>query len=257
MACFNPISLPTKAQNGLVIGGKNVPCGKCIGCLQRRRADWSFRLRQEAKQHTLTTFLTLTYRDEDLPTVKGDPSLDKKELIRYFKRVRKEDPRLKYYAVGEYGSETDRPHYHAIVFGVKPETLANNWQQGHVSCDTVTDASIHYVTKYVINQMPYSENVLKPFAIMSKGLGKIYLKNAEKFHKSNFTTTTRVEGGRKILIPRYYRDRIFNEREKRKLSKISREQANEKVRNTPWERIYNEKEAKTLIVKNNSKSKKV
>lgn len=247
MGCWSPIELKSETQKKMGLKGNIVPCGRCLGCLSKRRRDWTMRLSQELKSASSASFLTLTYDDENLPYVDfGDkieyfncdksiwhgtgfwPELKKlqnntweyfetfgiyplfkNDLQRYLKRVRKVTPNLKYYAVGEYGSETKRPHYHAIVFNADPEVLAEKWDQGITHQGTVTDESIKYVTKYLINE-DFIDNPIKPFAIMSKGLGKIYLKNATKWHKRNFTLCPADGKDNKSCIPRYYRNKIFS-----------------------------------------------
>ena len=84
----------------------------------------------------LAYFITLTYNDESLPRTKeGYPTLLKKQVQDYIKRLRnahvaylKKEQRkvhneykitgkpIRYYAVGEYGSQTRRPHYHILLF---------------------------------------------------------------------------------------------------------------------------------------------
>jgi len=44
-----------------------LPCGKCTGCKLERSRQWAVRLMHEAQLHERTSFITLTYRDEDLP----------------------------------------------------------------------------------------------------------------------------------------------------------------------------------------------
>jgi hypothetical protein len=233
MACSYPITLVRNGRHELV------PCGKCINCIQRKRGDWSFRLLQEQKNSLLSTFLTLTYNEKTIP---DNHQLEKKALQRYFKRVRSENKKLKYYAVGEYGTDNGRPHYHAIVFNIPNQLLVDKWQNpvfrvntntgeitesgkqpiGFVTTDQVTEASIHYVTGYILSKDEKDEktgksittksklgDTLRPFAIMSKGLGKIYLKHNEKLHKSQFKNDTTKEGGIKQILPRYYRNVMF------------------------------------------------
>lgn len=248
MACSYPITIRDKLR-GTDINPVRilVPCGKCINCIQRKRAEWSFRILQELKISSKSTFLTLTYNEESIPK---NNQLEKKILQDYFKRVRITEPDLKYYAVGEYGTQTLRPHYHAIVFGCDNNTLINQWHNtkstnkdalGFVTCDTVTEASIHYVTGYIVSKYgkidektgkalnTWSDKDIAPFALMSKGLGKIYLKHNTHFHKSNFTTETIKEGGQKQLIPRYYRDKIFSDTEKKILFKELQKKFSQKL----------------------------
>lgn len=66
-----------------------------------------------------------------------------------------DSPNLRYYTVGEYGTQTHRPHYHSIMFNMQPQLLRELpeiWGQGITHHGTVTQASIHYVTKYVIEK---------------------------------------------------------------------------------------------------------
>lgn len=273
MACWRPIELKTETQKKTGLKGNIVPCGRCLGCLSKKRRDWSMRLSQELKIASSASFLTLTYDDENLPKTlkllgkdkKGSlpfdndfkvvDCLDKNHLQKYFKRVRKLTPKLKYYAVGEYGSVTKRPHYHAIVFNADPEVLADKWEEGITHQGTVTDESIKYVTKYLINE-ELVDNPIKPFAIMSKGLGKIYLKHATKFHKRNFTLRVDPKGDDKSLIPRYYSDKIFSKAEKELLSEGFRR---EKVCLSPEtdaaELEIKKRRVKRRISKTKSKSK--
>lgn len=70
--------------------------------------------------YTENAFLTLTYSDENLTFVSTPPSatLIPKDLQNFLKRFRKwqEPNRVRFYAVGEYGDDTQRPHYHAAIF---------------------------------------------------------------------------------------------------------------------------------------------
>ena len=52
-------------------------------------------------------------------------SLRKRDFQLFMKRLRKKysDDRIRFYACGEYGSETFRPHYHAILFGLHLDDL--------------------------------------------------------------------------------------------------------------------------------------
>lgn len=69
----------------------------------------------EATQHASNSFITLTYADDKLPR-NGD--LEPAELQRFIKRLRKKSNKaLRYFACGEYGSRTARPHYHLALFG--------------------------------------------------------------------------------------------------------------------------------------------
>lgn len=154
MQCISPLSLKRGDVRTVV------PCGKCNFCLQAKRADWTFRLKQELKVCRSASFLTLTYDDSHLPVVGGFPTLRKDHMQKFMKRLRKEtskvsDLSIRYYSVGEYGTRTERPHYHSIMFNVPLEVmdrLRDIWSLGQVMVGTVTGGSIHYVTKYHLNK---------------------------------------------------------------------------------------------------------
>lgn len=155
--------------------------------------------------------------------LKRIPTLKKKDLQDYFKRVRKSQPNLKYYAVGEYGTKGKRPHYHAIVFNAEPLVLLDKWstfdrknqcwtKKGRVQCDSVTANSIHYVTKYIINhEPPGHKSHQRPFSICSKGMGINYISTHGNYHRSNLDIQITSKGGTKVSIPRYYKEKIFTD----------------------------------------------
>ena len=132
-----------------------VPCGKCVECLKRRANHWTFRLSQELKQATTACFLTLTY-DEVPLSQNGLPTLRKTDFQKFMKRLRKRSKcSLKYYACGEYGTRTQRPHYHVILFNLsrtifETDMIGRIWSHGFVDVGKVEMASIAYVTGYVM-----------------------------------------------------------------------------------------------------------
>lgn len=117
-------------------------------------------------------FLTLTYRDEDLP---DDSMLCKRDLQRYIKAIRnhyRKTRRIRYYACGEYGERTHRPHYHAIIFGVydyEAPAISKLWPYGGVAAGTVTPESIQYVAGYVCKKITSktTPKCAREFSIMS------------------------------------------------------------------------------------------
>lgn len=195
-----------------------VPCGKCYECRMNRGAGWAFRLLQEEKQHACSSFVTLTYMDDKLSEVDGLPTLVKSDLQNYFKRLRfNTKAKLKYYACGEYGSRTLRPHYHAILFGVSDtKAICDNWPDGSVRVDAVSAASISYVCGYVNKPAhKFTDGRQREFSLMSKRLGASYLTpEMIAYHKANMASFVTLEGGIKKALPRYYRDKIFDSAEK-------------------------------------------
>lgn len=247
MQCISPLSV--RKQNGKSAERISVPCGRCLYCLQRRQSSWAIRLREELKNSKTAHFLTITYDEKSLKwgfkdsslyltseeAVKHDdfasmtPRFEKHEIQAFLKRLRYYHPSvdIKYYLVSEYGLKTFRPHYHAIFFnlpydtstllGVKKMThiLDEIWSKGHIDIGEVTDASIGYVTKYLINAQDYMSINDSPFSLMSKKIGKKFLTpKMLKYLKNdvrNYYTTTE---GIKTHLPRYYKDKVFNVVEK-------------------------------------------
>lgn len=114
-----------------------------------KRKSWIVRLSYELKDHLFASFVTLTYDDSHVPM---DNSVSKRDLQLFFKRLRKNSElQFRYYAVGEYGSNTNRPHYHAIIFGLNHLThssvVHSSWKLGFVSISDVSEANIQYITK--------------------------------------------------------------------------------------------------------------
>lgn len=226
MQCLHPI--PLKKPTGELY---SVNCGKCVACLQNRRYDWVFRMKNELKRNDFAYFITLTYEDTTLPKIQGVPQLWKRDLQLFFKRLRKiSDLKFRYYAVGEYGSQTFRPHYHAILFvsgdGRSYErdyisrviTLAWSYhgqQIGIIDVGTCTDASISYVAKYVTTKQDVNDWINPPFALMSRkpAIGENYLSPAVKHYHKETKNFFAISDGRKIRLPRYYKDRIFDSRD--------------------------------------------
>lgn len=84
-------------------------------CRLNRRRLWTHRLLLEQLKHGDSCFLTLTYDEKHLPE---GGSLVPKHAQDFLKRLRsKTNLKLRYYLVGEYGEDTERPHYHVALFG--------------------------------------------------------------------------------------------------------------------------------------------
>ena len=145
-----------------------IPCGGCVGCRLEKSRQWAVRCMHEAQLHEDNSFITLTYRDEALPE---HGTLVKKHLQDFWKRLRKQfGNNIRYYACGEYGEQTFRPHYHACVFNWRPpdlvafkstdygttytsDTLDRIWSHGHTITGEVTFRSAAYVARYVMKKL--------------------------------------------------------------------------------------------------------
>lgn len=98
-----------------------IPCGRCEGCIKAIRRRWRDRMVLEAASLDPAIqecyFITLTYRDECLPSLKsGELAVKLKDLQKFFKRLR-HFVSFRYYACSEYGDLGKRPHYHFVYFG--------------------------------------------------------------------------------------------------------------------------------------------
>lgn len=202
-----------------------VDCGKCYQCVAKRTSQWSFRIRQEERISSSSYFITLTYDTQHVPITKnGYMTLNPEDLQKFFKRLRKlNNTKIKYYAVGEYGGKTNRPHYHVIIFNCDIETIEKTWKLGGVHYGQVSGASIGYCLKYLCKDgripMHRNDDRIKEFGRMSKGLGASYINEKTiKFHTLPLTILDRVHlviDEKKVSMPRYYKDKIYNEYQKR------------------------------------------
>lgn len=207
-----------------------VPCGKCPNCLGRRVSAWSFRLMQEDKICETSHFITLTYDTVHVPITKnGMMTLNKRDLQLFFKRLRKAHgkghTKIKYYACGEYGGKTNRPHYHIIMFNAQIELIQSAWGKGNVHYGQVSGASVGYTLKYISkpSRIPLHRNDdrLREFPLMSKGLGINYLSDEIKqWHLSDMHNRMHltIENGKKVSMPRYYKDKLYNEHQRKAIA---------------------------------------
>jgi len=227
--CITPFQVRDKISNQWMA----LPCGKCPGCMKRRTSGWSFRLVKEGERAETALFVTLTYDTKYVPLTKnGFMTLNKRDIQTYMKRLRKlSDKKLKYYVCGEYGSKRNRPHYHMIIFNADAEKVEHAWSQykagfGYVPYGTiyigqVNEASIGYTLKYMQKPgkipMHRNDDRVKEFSLMSKGLGANYITdNMSKWHKNDLLNRMYVPmmDGKKIAMPRYYKDKIYSETQK-------------------------------------------
>lgn len=238
------------------VDGSNMafPCGKCPFCLARRVSGWSFRLLKEEKESISSYFITLTYDTPYVPiTPKGFMALSKRDVQLFFKRLRKlhtEVPeggagysgrgdferRIKYYAVGEYGSRTMRPHYHLILFNARVELIQPAWGIGHVHYGEVNGASVGYTLKYMSKpgKIPVhvNDDRVPEFSLMSKGLGKSYLtEEMRAWHEADLYNRMycNLNDGRKIAMPRYYKLKLYTDADREAIGQVMRKRMEDEV----------------------------
>lgn len=258
MTCFRPIKA-YRGDGGKVVfssGGQEkgfidrwmeLPCGKCLGCKERKSKEWATRMAHELMMHRSSCFLTLTYNSTHLPE---DLSLNRRHFADFIRSVRKRTKKkIRYYHCGEYGEINKRPHYHALLFGYRPDDLEHlpnvgsngfqlyrsrflekSWGKGFVSVGTATWQSAAYVARYMIKKIgactednidEYLERygrwdehgefwtVEPEYATMSlkPGIGAGY---REKFKNELSLHDNVIVNGSRQRVPRYY-DKLFAE----------------------------------------------
>jgi hypothetical protein len=109
----------------------------------------------ESFKHEEYCFVTLTYSNEFYPP---DGSLRPKDAQLWLKRLRKavHPVSFRFFLVGEYGDETGRAHYHAILFGLGESAASivqQTWGKGNTLTGSFTHDSAQYVAGYTIKKM--------------------------------------------------------------------------------------------------------
>lgn len=227
-------------------------CGSCMPCLIKRRKIWQHRIMLESLLHSDNCFVTLTYSDEEVPKLTGSSSLvdgspmltlEPMHLTNWLKRLRKaiSPSKIRYYAVGEYGDRTWRPHYHVALFGypkcergqsgysasVKSccpvcDLVRDTWNMGNVFLGDLSLQSAGYIARYVTKKMTRNDDVRldgrwPEFARMSlcPGLGADALAPAADVIGRYYLEPTMVDvphglrhGARVLPLGRYLRDQL-------------------------------------------------
>ncbi len=219
MNCLSPISVKVKT------GRQVVPCGRCHACLSKLRQEWYVRCYYELKRSQNAYFVTLTYNDENINwSDQGYPSLNKREMQNFFKILRKRlKTKFKYFIVGEYGTETHRPHYHVLFFDLLNDLKATDrllsdcWKKGHIDIGYVKAASINYVLKYMIQPFDKNESDREiPFRLMSQKppIGDNYITERKSWHLKDNTRFYAEILGVKYPLPRYFKEKIYSKVER-------------------------------------------
>lgn len=230
-----------------------IPCGKCYGCRMQYAREWADRCMLELQDHDDSYFVTLTYDNDNLPLndfidpVTGEigktATLDKRDMQLFFKRLRKacesrgDANKIRYFMCGEYGSETYRPHYHAIIYGLRlddlveykknelgqqlynSEFLQKIWPHGFVVIGEVTWDSCCYTARYILKKQigQTSEvyeryNFVPEYTAMSRRPGiarKYYDEHKDEIYKYDAIHISTKFGGKALKPPKYY-DKLFD-----------------------------------------------
>lgn len=134
-------------------------CGRCLPCRINKAREWTHRMVLESNCHVHKSFVTLTYDDENYPE---DGSVSKAELQQYLKRLRSnlDNRRIRYVAVGEYGKETGRAHYHLALFGADrnhEDAIIKSWTKCDpeigITIDELSHDSARYISGYCVKKL--------------------------------------------------------------------------------------------------------
>lgn len=195
-------------------------------------------------------FVTLTYDPLNVPVACSldDGSvlftLDKRDVQLFMKRLRRtfDGREIRFYLAGEYGSQTYRPHYHAILFGLSladfpdlrpvsqnsfgqylyaSEKMYNIWKLGNVALAEVSWQTCAYVARYCVKKLgddvsreTYESFGVQPeFALMSRrpGLAGFYaLEHPDLIDKSKqyFSDVNGVNPRTSCQTPKFVFDKL-------------------------------------------------
>lgn len=228
MPCLYPVEVKVPDAGVYLTGFRyaEVPCGRCADCRIVISRSWAMRLMHEGQMHEYSSFVTLTFDNDSCPR-----SLSVRDVQLFHKRLRKLVPRYRHFTCGEYGGGYGRPHYHAILFGLRfPDrflwklskrnqplyrspTLEKAWTFGFSSIGDVTPAAAQYVAQYTTKKLGGDRRAeyegRKPeFAVSSRrpyGIGGSWI---DQFASSVFPRDfVVVAGGKRAKVPRYYFER--------------------------------------------------
>lgn len=248
MACDAPLSIkykqPLPDGKGGWIYYFPADCGRCLPCLKKRKAQWSYRIENEMKHSVTAYFVTLTYDDANLPAgnvverqhhktfiellklyeswpaLVTRPDHSYEEFIRasqktgeYSAGFRYDDYPVRYYGVCEFGGTSGRVHWHYLLFNILDvRNIQKAWQCGIIQVDPCNINTIDYVLKYMIKDRANDqEEGKKECSFMSKGIGMQGI--TEEFIKqisepqNNQVVNTR---GHKVALPRIFRKRYMD-----------------------------------------------
>lgn len=256
---------PTKS----LIEGSSIklPCGSCQGCYIDRSRDWAMRCYHESQMHSSNSFITLTYADEHLPP---DYGVHVRTWQLFMKKLRKsiQPINVRFFACGEYGEKSLRPHYHALIFGYQfpdlvvfaltrgnkiytSKSLDQLWPYGLATIGNVTYQTAAYVARYVMKKIngddakshylrrhPITQEiheVRKEFCVQSRrpGIGATWF---DKYKSDAFPSDFLIVNGRKHSVPRYYTLKL-EEEEAARVKKLRKRNANKHRENNTPERL--------------------
>lgn len=248
-----PLNPPIPDGKGGLLYKFPAGCGKCLPCLMKRKAQWSFRMVEEKRNSFSSCFVTLTYNDLNVPYGKNgfcinkndhfefikslkiletDEELRKRKILsseelarkrsktgEFYKGYNPKETRFKYYGVCEYGDENDRPHWHYILFNVRDINNINcAWNRGIVQVDECNVNTIDYVLKYMIKEHGDGKiGKQREVSFMSKGIGNSVADAEFKLYiKTDRGNQVLNQRGGKVALPRYYSKKYIDDATRRR-----------------------------------------
>lgn len=230
MACTSPLMGFRGPKGKLLLsdpGGAHamvVPCGSCIGCRMTHSRNWAIRCVHEAQMHHGNEFITLTYAPEHLPM---HGSLFLPHFQQFMKCLRHaiSPDRVRFFHCGEYGEENQRPHYHAILFGINfpdktplsvnqktgetlytSQMLSGLWPHGFATTGTVTFNSAAYVARYIMKKHKGDKAEQNYMVEGPDGISHNPETGEIDFLKPEYTTMSRRPGIGKTWFEKYWTD---------------------------------------------------
>lgn len=193
-----------------------VRCNQCTPCRLMSQKVWTGRLLMEMKASQNSYFVTYTLEDENLiwqAPAGGlcEPVVDRDQIRSYIRNLRRKiDFRIFY--IGEYGTHTQRPHYHAAIFtdSFDYELIQNTWKLGFTTIAPFDAARAAYICGYCLKgwtkydhedlggRTPeFSQPSLKP------AIGLSYLPKLIEWHETKDGAKYIAENGDILNVFRY------------------------------------------------------
>lgn len=216
-----------------------IPCGQCIECREQKAREWMVRLGEELQNWEYKYFITLTFAPKELELILKKTGLKecnaaaeyavRHMLERWRKRYKKS---LKHWFITELGHEgTERIHLHGIIFTNEKQEfeLINKigdkeyykWQWWKYGIMNVGKYCNVRSTNYIVKYMTKIDTDHKGFigqVLCSPGIGRSFLEKQGieqyKYKPHESKDYYRLNNGKKIKLPKYYKNHLYNEEER-------------------------------------------
>jgi len=116
------------------------------------------------------------------------------------------------------GEQRGRPHYHAIIFNTAIKYVESSWKLGGVHVVKANEMTIAYVMKYLdkLKDKKQDKRKIPEYNVMSEEIGMDYVYKMREWHKRNIEILyVTSKKGIRVPMPKYYREKIFSEDERK------------------------------------------